>query len=159
MSAYVSTRYFLYIYRSICVVYIRERRQVKPQRGKESAVRVEIRARHWQITRSLEEQLERRLRFALARFGGRIRRISATLEDINEPRGGKDKHCRIVVSLVPSGSITAEATDVKMTPAVSRAAERAARCVQNALEYERTMRILNHAPPSEKRHPDEGCSP
>ncbi len=96
-------RYFLYIYRSVCVVYIHERRQVKPQSEEGRAVDVEIRARHGRLTRSLEEQLERRLHFALARFVGRIRSISAFLEDINGPRGGEDQHCRIEVRLAPSG--------------------------------------------------------
>jgi hypothetical protein len=107
-------------------VYIHERRQVKPQRGKEDVVLVEIRARHGRLNRSLEERLERRLHFALARFGGRIRRISAFLEDINGPRGGEDPRCRIEVSLVPSGTIKAEATDAEVESAVGRAAERVA---------------------------------
>lgn len=103
-------------------------------------VLVEIRARHGRLDRSLEEQLERRLHFALARFGGRIRRISAFLEDINGPRGGEDQHCRIEVSLVPSGSIMAEATDAEVASAVGRAAERVARRVRDALDRKRTMR-------------------
>ncbi len=101
---------------------------------------LEIRARHGRLNRSLEEQLERRLHFALARFGGRIRRISATLEHINGSRGGDDQHSRIEVSLVPSGSIRAEATDAEVALAVGRAAERVARRVRDALDRKRTMR-------------------
>ncbi len=103
-------------------------------------MRVEIRARNGRLSRSLEEQLERRLHFALSRFGGRIRRISAFLEDINGPRGGEDQHCKIEVNLVPSGSILAEATDVGVASAFGRAAERAARRVRDALDRKRTVR-------------------
>ena len=99
---------------------------------------VDIRARHGRISRSLEERLERRLRFALAKFGGRIRRISALLEDINGPRGGEDQRCRIEVSLAPSGSIMAEAIDAEVASAVGRAAERVERRVRDALDRERS---------------------
>ncbi len=122
-------------------------------------MRVEIGARDGRLTRSLEDQLEWRIRvhFRLARFAGRIRRIRAFLEDIDGPRGGEDQHCRIEVSLVPSGSIMAEATDAEVASAVGRAAARAASQVLDALERERTMRTRKRTTPSEKEHPDEGC--
>ncbi len=107
---------------------------------------VEIRTRHGKLGRRLETQLERRLRFALARFGGRIRRISAFLEDINGPRGGEDQRCRIEVSLVSSGSIMAEATDAEVASAVGRAAERVARRVRDALDRKRTLRTRTNSP-------------
>jgi ribosome hibernation promoting factor len=103
-------------------------------------MQVEIRARHGQLSPILEEQLERRLHFALARFGGRIRRTSVIIEDINGPRGGEDQHCKIEVTLVPSGVIMAEATDVEIEPAVGRAADRVARRVGDALDRKRTKR-------------------
>ena len=109
---------------------------------------VDIRARHGRLSRSLEERLERRLWFALAKFGGRIRRISAFLEDINGPRGGEDQRCRIEVSLVPSGSIMAEATDAEVASAVGRAAERVARRVKDALDRKCTMRTRMSSPPN-----------
>ncbi len=116
-------------------------------------MRVEIRVRHGQLSSLLEEQLERRLYFALARFGGRIQRISAYLEDLNGPRGGEDQRCRIEVSLVPSGSIMAEATDADVESAVGRAAERAARRVRDVLDRKLTMRNRAGEPFSEDSAP------
>jgi putative sigma-54 modulation protein len=107
---------------------------------------VEIRARHGRLTSSLEEQLERRLRFTLGRFGDRIRQAAVQLEDLNGPRGGEDQHCRIEVSLVPSGSIMAEATDTEVAAAVGRAAERVARRVRDALDRRRTLRTRTTTP-------------
>ena len=47
----------------------------------------------------LTAHVERRLRFALTRFSGRIGRVNVFLTDQNGPRGGIDKTCRIVVRL------------------------------------------------------------
>ncbi len=110
---------------------------------------VDIRMRQGRLSRSLKEKLERRLHFALARFGDRIRRISAILDDINGPRGGEDQHCRIEVSLVPSGTIMAEATDAEVTSAVGRAVERVARRVRDTLERKRAMRMRTGVPPTD----------
>lgn len=72
-------------------------------------------------------------------------------------RGGEDQHCRIEVSLVPSGTIMAEATDSEIALAVGSAAERGARRVRDALGRERTMRTRKRTTPCEKEHPDERC--
>lgn len=101
---------------------------------------VRIEARNAEISRTSKEWIERRLRFSLGRFGDRIGQAAVRLADLNGPRGGEDQHCRIEVSLVPSGSIMAEATDAEIELAVSRAAERVARRVRDALDRKRTVR-------------------
>lgn len=109
-------------------------------------MRLEVRDLTGELNRSLEEQVERRLRFALARFSDRVSRVTACLTDQNGPRGGVDQHCRIVVRLVPKGKIMAEATDVEIVAAVSRAADRVARRVRDALDRKRTMRTRGSSP-------------
>ena len=119
-------------------------------------MRVDIRAKNGRLSKSLEKQLERRLHFALARFGDRIRRISAFLEDINGPRGGEDQHCRIEVRMFPSGSIMAEATDTDVASAFGRAADRLARRIRDTLDRKRTMRTRPGSPPNEVGTPPKG---
>ena len=121
-------------------------------------MRVEIRVHDGEVSSALGDQIERRLGFAFGRFGSRVRRVVVHLRDVNGPRGGEDQHCRIEVSLLPSGTIMAEATDTEVALAVGRAAERGARRVRDALERERTMRTRKRTTPREKEHPDEGCS-
>jgi len=99
--------------------------------------------RNLKLTSAQREIVERRLAFALGRFGDRVGRVTVSLTDLNGPRGGLDQHCRIEVSLVPSGTVMAEATDAEIEPAVSRAAERAARCVKSELDRRRTSAIRN----------------
>ncbi len=101
---------------------------------------VKIEAHNAEISRTSREWIERRLLFALSRFGDRIRRVTALVEDINGPRGGVDQRCRIDVLLAPSKRIAAEATDADAFGAVSRAAERVARRVRDALDRNRTVR-------------------
>jgi ribosome-associated translation inhibitor RaiA len=107
---------------------------------------VKIESRKAEISPTCEEWIERRLHFALGRFGDRIRRAAVRLADLNGPRGGEDQHCRIEVSLVPSGSIMAEATDAEIELAVSRAAERVTRRIRDARDRRRTLRTRTTTP-------------
>jgi putative sigma-54 modulation protein len=72
----------------------------------------------------LTAHIERRLRFALTRFSGRIGRVNVFLADQNGPRGGVDKTCRIVVRLRDGGDVVAEVSDVNWEVAVDRATTR-----------------------------------
>jgi len=98
---------------------------------------LDLRVRNGKSTPELRDHVERRLGFALGRFGGRVGRVTVCLEDLNGPRGGIDQRCRIAVSLVPSGEVIAEATDLEAFAAVNRAAERIARRVRN--EFDRRL--------------------
>ena len=82
----------------------------------------ELRVRNGEITLELREHIERRLGFALGRFGGRVGLVTVSLEDLNGPRDGLDQHRRIEVGLLPSGKVMAEATGVEVIAAVNRAA-------------------------------------
>jgi len=112
---------------------------------------VEIQARKVEIGQTFEEWVERRLLFALSRFGDRIRRVTALVEDINGPRGGVDQRCRVAVLLGRSARIAAEATDADAFGAVSRAADRIARRVRDALERQRSMRARTRTKAPELR--------
>ena len=68
----------------------------------------EIRGRDISISRELHEYIERRLRFALDRFATRIRQVRVTLGDLNGPRGGIDKCCKLAVSLDHSSTFVVE---------------------------------------------------
>lgn len=81
--------------------------------------------------------VERRLSFALCRFGGRVRAVSVSLVDLNGPRRGIDKRCSMQVRLAPRGSVRVESTDSELPVAVDRAATRLARAVARALERRR----------------------
>lgn len=96
--------------------------------------------RHVELTAALRTYVERRLRFALGRFGGRIARVTVRFWDVNGHRGGVDKRCRLDVTVRPLGKVVVEDTAAQFHAAVDRAAERAARAIRRAVEQEREWR-------------------
>jgi ribosome-associated translation inhibitor RaiA len=84
----------------------------------------------------LREYVDRHLYFALSRFSSAIDHVDVRLGDMNGPRGGVDKRCRILVKLRAAGSdnITIEQDDESLNSAVARAAARAGRTVGRSLE-------------------------
>lgn len=83
--------------------------------------------------------VERRLQFSLGRFSQRVERAVVHLEDVNGPRGGEDKVCRIEVRLRPTGNVLVEESGCAVIAAVAGAAERLGRAVSRAIERRRDM--------------------
>src|SRR2546430_3666063 len=55
-------------------------------------MRIELRIRNANVPMFVEEYTERRLRFALDRYGSRIRRVRVCITDLNGPRGRSEEH-------------------------------------------------------------------
>lgn len=90
-----------------------------------SVFRLDLRTSQISLSDALREHVERRLEFALRRFGHCIETITVRLVDINGPKGGRDKRCRLVVKLSPARIVMVEATDSDVYAAVTQAAIRA----------------------------------
>ena len=93
------------------------------------------------VAEPLRRYAERRFRFALCRFSHRIRRLRIYVADVNGPRGGVDKQCRILLEIAPSGSLVVEETDVRLHEAMDRAADRLRRCVRRDLKRRQARRL------------------
>jgi|688.fasta_scaffold36068_4 hypothetical protein len=98
-------------------------------------------------TPELSAHVERRLRFALTRFSGRIGRVNVFLADQNGPRGGIDKTCRIVVRLRDGGDVVAEVSDVDWEVAVDRATTRIGHSTGRELARRRAGRRIGRPQP------------
>ena len=61
------------------------------------------------VRESLHDAVTRRLYFALGRFAPQIERVTARVGDMNGPRGGVDKQCRIEVKLRGLETVVREA--------------------------------------------------
>lgn len=101
---------------------------------------VEIQSQGFDLTGGLKDYTARRLAFGLGRSARHIVRVCVQLADINGPRGGIDKRCRIRVRLEPSREVVVEDTQSDMYTAIDRAAERAGRSVARSLRHRRAVR-------------------
>ncbi len=92
-------------------------------------MKLETLSRRTPLDDELEHHVERRLRFALTRFGRRVRRVSVLVEDVNVPEGGTDVHCTVRVELSSNGVVAVHEANEDAFTAVTRAAERASRAI------------------------------
>jgi len=102
-------------------------------------VRILIRNRNVELVDGGRERIERSLRYALGRFGQRVRRVTLGLADLNGPRGGVDKRCRVSVALEPRGGVFIEEDSADVFAAVDGAVERLARSVERKLGRDREL--------------------
>jgi hypothetical protein len=105
---------------------------------------IQLRSQGTEVSEALRAHAERCVGFALRRFASRIDRVSMWLEDVNGPRGGVDKRCRIAVRLRPTGSTFVVKTASDAYVAIGRAAGRAGAAVARriAWQQERTPDVL-----------------
>jgi hypothetical protein len=96
----------------------------------------------------LRQFAERRLLFALARFDSRVSEVEVVVEDLNGPRGGIDKACRITAKLHRSNDVTISDRDEDLFRCISRAADRVGRAVARAIarsrDFDRTRLAGSH---------------
>lgn len=101
---------------------------------------IDIHAQGFKLTPAVRSHIERRLRFALSRTAHRVLRVSVRVADINGPRGGEDKFCRVAVSLNGLPNVVIEDVQPELYTAVDRATGRAGRTVSRRLEVPLTRR-------------------
>lgn len=103
-------------------------------------MRLYARSKNGRLSEELYEYLHARLAFALARFDRRIVDITVSVTDVNGPKGGVDKRCRLVIRLRPKGKVTIEQSANDFAAAIAVAADRASYAVSRVLKRRRDMR-------------------
>lgn len=105
---------------------------------------IDLRTHGFSPTPALNAHVERRLGLALDRWAERIARVRVTVRDLNGPRGGADKRCRVEIRLRGGGSVRAAAVDADAYAAIGAASRGAARALARALQRERatTLELL-----------------
>ncbi len=96
-------------------------------------MQVEVRSRGIEGGRELTEYVNRRLGFALGRFGDAVKRVRVVIEDVNGPRGGLDKRCVVTASGDGFEHRVVEVHDVEVHGAVNRAVSAMGRALSRAL--------------------------
>jgi putative sigma-54 modulation protein len=102
-------------------------------------MKLHIRFRDLESNSELKDLVVRRVRFALSRFTHAIRNINVTLADVNGPRGGVDKVCRVRIVGPQLGLIVVEETANEVPAALDGAVGRVARTAARTLERRRIL--------------------
>lgn len=100
-------------------------------------MRVTIQTNGFEMTSALRAYTEQRLATALGWAREHMRKLVVWLSDINGPRGGVDKRCKIQVKLGGGREIIIEDTEADLYAAIDRAADRADRAVVRRVERKR----------------------
>ena len=74
-------------------------------------------------------RLERRIDASLSKFEDYIKSIEVSISDVNGPRGGVDKSCRVLVRLRRRRKVVVTATDESSAKAIQAAIAKAVRSV------------------------------
>jgi putative sigma-54 modulation protein len=104
-------------------------------RTMESATSVHIRIHEPELLDEVRAYVDRTLQTSFQRFAGRVRNVRITLQDVNGPRGGMDKSCRIQAQLFPSRRwVMHEVRDANIFAAITAALQRVKYTVRKAFE-------------------------
>ncbi|MGF1546596.1 MAG: HPF/RaiA family ribosome-associated protein [Thiotrichales bacterium] len=95
---------------------------------------IDIQATSLTLTEALQNHIDRRMRMILARVGQRITRVIVRLSDVNGPKGGCDKVCKIEIRLSGLPDVVIEDVQADLYLAIDRAAARAGRTLARRIE-------------------------
>lgn len=88
----------------------------------------------------LKGYIERRVRFALGRFGDRVGQVTVRISG-----NAKENDCRITTELRPFGRVAVQETDPDLLTAVDRAAGRVGRLFGRELQRAREARTSHES--------------
>jgi putative sigma-54 modulation protein len=104
-------------------------------------MQIEMTGLSFSLTPPIVRHVKQRVGTALATFAtAPVRSVMTTLRDINGPRGGVDKGCRIVVWLHGRKAITADAVERDLYAAVDAAAAKLKESMRRLLRRGQTLR-------------------
>lgn len=113
-------------------------------------MKIDIRGSREVLPEGARAQAERKVRLMLGRWGERLGRVTVRLDDVNGPRGGVDKLCRIEARLDRSRSVVIEEVGADQDAALARAADRLASAVSRAVARDRDLAALGGSPRTEE---------
>ena len=100
---------------------------------------IKVQSRGFSLSQSLYDRVTSKLHLAIGHYGGRIRQVDVTLQDINGPRGGEDMQCVIKLKVNHFKSIVIHETAPNMYDAINSCAQRVRRVVER--HFNRVRRL------------------
>jgi putative sigma-54 modulation protein len=103
-------------------------------------MRIDIHSSKFELTESLRDYIERRVQFAFNWAYDKLPQVHFRLNDVNGPKGGVDKVCRIQIPIAGANPVVVEEIQADMYVAIDRAVERASRTMSRRIQRTRTHR-------------------
>ena len=98
---------------------------------------IDVHSQNLDLSPELRHHAERSLTTALGRFESRIDRVRVGVTDVNGPKGGIDKVCRIQVKGDRGWEVIVTAEDADAFAVIDRAGARASQAVSRRIERDR----------------------
>ena len=92
-----------------------------------------LKTRSVEVPESLAQDIERRVRLVLGRFGRKIAHVTVRFADVNGTRGGVDKLCRVEARVWGRLPLAAEGVSDDLRTAAVSAVDRIGRVVERAV--------------------------
>ncbi|MFT5924229.1 MAG: ribosomal subunit interface protein [Paraglaciecola sp.] len=92
-----------------------------------------IQSKHFSLSEALNKYVKNKVQIMLGRYEAKIIRVDVTLFDINGPKGGEDKCCRIVARINGASSIIIQETAEDLYDAINTCSRRGRRAVKRQL--------------------------
>ena len=104
---------------------------------------VHIQSRHFSLSEALSRYVRNKTQVMLGRYEAKIIRVDVSLFDINGPKGGEDKCCKIIVKMGSANSIVVQETAEDVYDAINTCTRRGRRAVKRQLSVHiRTRRKI-----------------
>jgi ribosomal subunit interface protein len=105
---------------------------------------VHIQSRHFSLSEALNKYVKSKVQVMLSRYEEKIIRVDVSLFDINGPKGGEDKCCKIIIKINGSSSIVVQETAEDLYDAINTSSRRAKRAINRQLSIRvRTRRKIS----------------
>lgn len=106
-------------------------------------MQIQIESSHLGESSKPRDSLEERVRFVFRRMQHEIRQIRVRLLDVNGPRGGADKQCRITLKLSGPGTLVVTSQANSGSVALDSALDRASQSLVRLWQRKRRPRRAN----------------
>ena len=94
---------------------------------------VNIQSRHFSLSTALSKYVKSKIQIMQSRYESKIISINVSLFDINGPKGGEDKCCKIVIKINVTSSIVVQQTAEDLYNAINTYSRRARRAVKRQI--------------------------
>jgi ribosomal subunit interface protein len=105
---------------------------------------VNIQSRHFSLSEALSKYVKSKVQIMLSRYDSKVNSINVSLFDINGPKGGEDKCCKIIIKINGASSIVVQETAEDLYDAINTCSRRARRALKRQLSiHVRTRRKIS----------------